>query len=81
VAGFCLISFLGCNKEEAITPAPAGDEKFVVVINDIPFQTEMFLRIPYTIRFYEFEKEGLKLQRIHVLDANTNTELMKIEKD
>ncbi|HOJ19516.1 MAG TPA: M23 family metallopeptidase [Ignavibacteriaceae bacterium] len=81
VAGFCLISFLGCNKEEAITPAPAGDEKFVVVINDIPFQTEMFLRIPYTIRFYEFEKEGLKLQRIHVLDANTNTELMKIEKE
>lgn len=78
---FFLVVLQGCDKEDPVTPDPVSDEKFEVVINDIPFQTNEFLRIPYTIRFYEFEKEGLKLQRIYVLDAATKAELLRIEKE
>ncbi len=55
-------------------------ENVRVVINDIPFQTEQNLRIPYTLQMWEYEKEGLVLQQITILDYNTMAELMKIGK-
>lgn len=56
------------------------NHKVKVVINDIPFQTEKYLRIPYTLQMWEYEKEGLDLEQIVVLDYNSKAELMKINK-
>lgn len=55
-------------------------EKVSVVINNVPFQTEKYLRIPYTLQMWEYEKEGLVLEEIAVLDYNSRAELMKIKK-
>ena len=68
----------GCKKStEGETPSPA---KLEVFRNDVPFRTDKYLRIGYSIRTWEFAKEGLVLQEIIVLDQNTKAELMKISK-
>jgi hypothetical protein len=64
----------GCDA----TPSPADAEKIKVIINDIPFQTEKYLRIPYTLQTWEWEKEGLKLEQIIVLDNDSKSVLMTI---
>lgn len=56
------------------------EENVKVIINEVPFQTEKYLRIPYTLQMWEYEKEGLVLEQIVIMDYNTNAELMKIEK-
>jgi hypothetical protein len=71
--------FTGCKKDNPIEPSPNSSEKVEVFINDIPFQTENFLRIPYTLKMWEYEKEGLKLEKIVILDYNSNAELMIID--
>ncbi|MBU0474216.1 MAG: M23 family metallopeptidase [Bacteroidetes bacterium] len=70
--------FAGCKKDNPVEPIPTPVEKIEVVINDIPFQTEMYYRIPYTLKTWEWEKDGLKLQQIVVLDDNSKTELLTI---
>lgn len=68
----------GCKKStEEETPTPA---KLEVFKNDVPFRTDKYLRIGYSMRTWEFAKEGLVLQEIIVLDQNTKAELMKIGK-
>jgi|LSQX01.1.fsa_nt_gb uncharacterized protein YcfL len=37
---------VGCDEN----PKPATLDKIEVVINDIPFQTEIYYRIPYTMK-------------------------------
>lgn len=71
----------------AVFPLSCGDDTLVVVssratvvINDIPFQTEKFYRIPYTLKLWEYEKQGLVLERIQVLDAGTRGVLMTLDK-
>jgi hypothetical protein len=71
----------------AVLPLSCGDNtvvvvsnRAVVVINDIPFQTEKFYRIPYTLRLWEYEKQGLVLEQIQVLDAGTREVLMTLDK-
>ena len=75
---FLLIFFLGglssCSGEAN------QEEKVTVIINEMPFQTEQYLRIPYTLQTWEYEKEGLALEQIIIIDHNSKTELMKIEK-
>ena len=74
---FLLIFFLGglssCSGEAN------QEEKVTVIINEMPFQTEQYLRIPYTLQTWEYEKEGLALEQIIIIDHNSKTELMKIE--
>ncbi|MDO9511256.1 MAG: M23 family metallopeptidase [Bacteroidales bacterium] len=67
---------IGCKKDKPIDPQP---NKLEVVINDIPYQTEKYLRIGYTLKTWEFSKDGLELQYIVVLDDDSKTELLKIE--
>ena len=62
-------------------PNPLGDRSIEVVINDIPFNTDIYKRIPYTLRTWEWEKEGLKLQQIEILDYNSKATLQTIEKE
>ncbi len=58
----------------------SDSNRAAVVINDTPFQTEKFYRIPYTLRLWEYEKRGLVLEQIQVLDAGTRRVLMTLDK-
>ena len=60
---------------------PFGNRKIEVVINDIPFKTEVYHRIPYTLKTWEWEEEGLKLEQIQILDHNTKRMLQTIEEE
>ncbi len=77
---FLIVAFflVGCKKDNAVETIPTPTEKIEVLINDIPFQTEKYYRIPYTLKTWEWEKEGLKLQQIEVLDDNSKLVLMTI---
>jgi hypothetical protein len=58
----------------------AYDQRIQVAFNDVPYQTEKYLRIGYTLETWEYEKDGLELQQIKVLDENTKEELFIIDK-
>lgn len=78
---FLLLTFLSCSKDNVIEPEENSTRKVEVVLNDIPFPTETNLRICYTLKMWEFEKEGLSLEEILILDSATKNELMKISKE
>jgi hypothetical protein len=80
---FCIsfaiaVAIAGCKDDST---EPAVMSKCDVVINDIPFKTEQYLRIPYTIRLWEYEKDGMKLQKIDVLNDETRAVLLSLDKD
>jgi hypothetical protein len=60
---------------------PCRNRKIEVIINDTPFKTEVYHRIPYTLKTWEWEKEGLKLLQIQILDHNTKRMLQTIEEE
>jgi len=76
-----IIVFSGCNKSDPIGSEPVAGEKIEVILNDAAFLTDVYLRIPYTLRFREYEKEGLKLKRVTALDYYTNAELLNVEEE
>jgi hypothetical protein len=57
------------------------DQRIQVAFNDVPYQTEKYLRIGYTLKTWEYEKDGLELQQIKVLDEDTKEELLIINKE
>lgn len=63
------------KEEEVIIP------EMEVILNDVPYKTEKFQRIGYTLRTWEYEKDSLRLKKIIVLDASNNSELYIIEGD
>ncbi|OGU60882.1 MAG: hypothetical protein A2V66_10495 [Ignavibacteria bacterium RBG_13_36_8] len=70
-----------CSNDQNITGHDSNyDERIEVILNDIPFQTEKYLRIPYSLKMWEYEKENLVLEQIMILD-NENVELMIINKE
>ena len=78
---FVLLALALFSCERMLCTYPYGNRKIDVVINDIPFKTEVYFRIPYTLKTWEWEKEGLRLQQIEILDHNTNSILQTIEKE
>ncbi|NQV03478.1 MAG: M23 family metallopeptidase [Bacteroidia bacterium] len=78
---FMLLIVSACSKDENKnngTP-PVNSGIIEVVINDIPYPTERFLRIGYTMKMWEYEKDGLELLEIIVRDDATKKELMKLD--
>lgn len=61
----------GCGGSD---PAPIE-----VVLNDIPYPTEKNLLIGYMLSTWEFEREGLILDKIVMVDHDTSDELQTIE--
>jgi hypothetical protein len=57
------------------------DRPIQVIINDVPYTTEEYLRIGYTLKTWEYEKDGLELMGITVLDKATNEALLVIDKE
>jgi hypothetical protein len=76
IIGTVVFFMVQCKKENNPPPAPVPPKTIEVIINDIPYPTEKFLRIGYTLRFWEFEKDGLKLKRIFVRDSSSKKDLM-----
>jgi hypothetical protein len=74
---FLAVSLLSCGKSDVVVRI---DNKVVVVVNDVPYQTEKYYRIPYTLKMWEYEKKGLVLEQIQVLDGVTRAVLMTLEK-
>ncbi len=74
---FSLLLFVQACSSNSSSNNPGSIE---VAFSDIPFQTEKYLRIGYTLKTWEYEKDGLELQKITVLDYSTGDELFVIEK-
>ena len=74
------LCFLSCKKETPSEPQDNSNQKIEVVINDIPFKTDMYYRVSYTLKMWEYEKEGLTLEQVQILDYDTKAELFKIDK-
>jgi hypothetical protein len=55
--------------------------KVEVVINDIPYKTDQFLRIPYTLKMWEYKKEGFVLENIAVIDQESGETLLEMTAD
>ncbi|MFA5012214.1 MAG: M23 family metallopeptidase [Ignavibacteria bacterium] len=55
--------------------------KIEIFMNDVPFVTEKYTRIGYTLKMWEWKNEGLILMKVVVLDNNSKAELFTIEKD
>lgn len=73
---FSLLPFLqACSDSSSNSPGSVE-----VAFSDVPFQTEKYLRIGYTLKTWEYEKDGLELQKITVLDYRTGEELFVIDK-
>lgn len=70
----------GCGGSEAQNAETTATPKLQVVHNDVPYRTDTYLRIGYTLKMWEYEKDNLELQKIVVRDDVTKTELMVIEK-
>ncbi|MFH0733526.1 MAG: M23 family metallopeptidase [bacterium] len=67
-----------CSKDNPVETELIPDGKIEIVINDIPYQTDKFLRIPYTIKMWEFENEDLYLKEIIIFDFDTKAELLRL---
>ena len=62
--------FQGCSKKTTdYSNTDWGSMQ--VIINDIPFKTNEYLRIPFTLKTWEWKKNGLSLRQINVLDDVT----------
>ena len=48
----------------------SSSQNIQVVINDVPFQTEKYLRIGYTLKTWEYEKDNLELHFFDHKDLN-----------
>lgn len=73
----CLCAVLPACRKNGVEYTP--EKTMMVCINNTPFQTEAFLRIPYTLKLWEYEKEGLKLMKIVAMDYISQTVLMTID--
>ncbi len=60
----------GCSKRTT-EYSNNGAGSIQVIINDIPFKTNEFLRIPFALKTWEWKKNGLSLRQINVLDDVT----------
>jgi len=78
---FLLTLLSGCKTSSITAPLPPDQEKVRVEIVDIPYNTETFLRVPYTVSLWEYFREGLTLKKIEVLNHADLSNLMTIEGD
>ena len=77
VCGLMVIS--SCKKENNSDPYP--NSRIDIVLNEIPFPTEKFMRVGYTLKTWEYEKDGFKLSKIIVINDDTKDELMEFKSE
>ncbi|MEI7829305.1 MAG: M23 family metallopeptidase [Prolixibacteraceae bacterium] len=80
---YCLILlvsisfFSGCKKESDLNDQFSG--YIGIEQNYVPYKTEKYLRICYMLKTWEYEKEGLNLQRIVIFNKDTKTDLITFQ--
>jgi len=70
-------AILGCKKENS--EDPYAHAKIEIARNEIVFNTELYNRIGYTIKTWEYEKDGLKLDKIEAIDKSNNKVLFEMK--
>jgi hypothetical protein len=55
------------------------DARIEVAFSDVPFATDTSLRIGYTLKTWEWEKDGFTLQELAVLDEQTGAVLVALD--
>lgn len=67
----------GCNKE----PEGPGPNAYTmeVILKNTPFRTNENLRIPYTLKTWEWKKTGMKLKQINILNDEDKTVLQVLD--
>jgi len=66
-----MFMILSCGSSHSLVNQPQTFQHIDVAINDVPFKTIVNLRVPYTLRCWDFQTEGLVLDRIEVLNGYT----------
>ena len=79
-SGFILFLLIATGLLACSQRAPRGRDPIQVSQNYVPYKTDVFLRIGYLLNTWEYEKDGLQLQRIVVLDDDTKATVFTIEK-
>jgi hypothetical protein len=79
-SGFILLLLIATGLLSCIHGPKRGRDLIEVSQSYVPYKTEAFLRIGYLLNTWEYEKEGLQLQRIVVRDDDTRASLLTIEK-
>jgi len=69
-----------CRKEQVPEPIP-NSSRIEVINNEIPYVTERFFRIGYTLKLWEFGKDGLIPKKITILDAGSGETLLEISEN
>ena len=71
--------FVSCNSTVPVEPLTV--ELAEVIFNDIPYRTEVYSRIGYTLKMWEYEKAGFVLNEIIVIDKDAQRILTIINKE
>ncbi len=71
-----LLIVIGCTKEDL-----ESTEDINVIFDGVPYPTEDYYRIGYTLKIWEFEKDGLELFSITVHNSANDDLLYSLGKD
>lgn len=72
---YLMMALLSCEKNNN-----ENSGRIEIIENDIPYKTDKYLRIGYMLKTWEYEKDGLRLERIEVFDYDTGSELINFGK-
>ena len=75
-----VVLFLQTSCNSSTTEIPPADDNIKLAWCDNPYKTEKFTRIGYTLKLWEFKKEGLTLEQVQIIDDATKEKLLIIEK-
>ncbi len=74
-----ILNFISCTRSVPVEPISLDLAE--VIINDIPYKTEMYNRIGYTLKMWEYQKAGFVLNEIIVIDKDAQRIITTIKKD
>lgn len=73
------VLFMQCKKKDVdYNPLPGNSKTIEVVFNEIPYPTEKFLRIGYTLKMWEYENDGYRLKKVVVFDTVSKAALLTL---
>lgn len=70
--------FSQAERIDLNTEEPISREKASVLFNEIPYKTDKYNRVTYTLQLWQFHKENLILDKIVVIDEESKEDLLVI---
>jgi hypothetical protein len=71
------IFLAGCHKKSDETTTTVYTVE--VILKNVPFKTNEFLRIPYSLKTWEWKKTGMRLKQINILDDVDKTIIQTLD--